>query len=495
MYTLNPRTRRRASFLDEVAPTSLARPTARPSYGPVAVLALATACATGTDETVANANPPTVSDDAGTDVSFMDADDGHDAWPDSGDASLEACVPTCGSRPCGPDGCGAQCQPGCASGASCTSEGACDGGCTATFALDLANVDLAAIALDQDGLVVAGKQAASGYVARVGACGGQLGGTTAVDTIGFTDNAITAVALTAEDILLAGRVVPTASGDPGDALLARVDQGMFVPTWTNTIDASEGADRLNATTMDATGGFWAAGAAGETEQPWLVRADPPFTNPCGSYMDGLDGPGAAFGVSIESSTGEVFVTGQDGVHGFVASFLASDCGVGLPCSDVPCAPKWTASFDIGETFTVGRSIVAQGSYVFVAGYADADPADPTDLVGFVVAISLATGNVAAEHTWDPTKEGDAYVGLVSDGQGSLYAYGTRGWDGSERYAGGTRTLVKLVAPTLEPAWRHDAQGQRAALGAVLDSSDGVYVVSLTDSGSRVERCTKAGLCP
>lgn len=406
------------------------------------------------------------------------------------ESSKDSCVATCFGRQCGSDGCGGICAPGCAQGTACLDDGTCEHGCVAAFSTGLIGPSLRSIALDSDGLLYAsGVESSDGVVRVLSACNGATQGEAPVKVDGALLTRPSSVAIAGDFLYVGGSLASLQNGDPGAGFAARISKTLLAASWSATFEGTQNHDELHFLSVDDTGAVWAGGTLDIlAPEAWLLRigAD-------GKYCT-FDCPGTSGSLWASYSapgSGVIYLAGEADGKAFVSRYASGSCWQTGSCADPSsCQPAWTATFDLAGRPASPRDLVVAGGYAYVAGEVGEHP----DKSGFVAAVSLSTGNVGAVYEYNPTSEYDTFLAIAADAESGLYVTGSVGWDG-DTFLGATRVTAKLVAPTLELAWKYESSSDLVGRDIAIDATDGVYFVADTPDGSRLVRCTKAGLCP
>lgn len=215
---------------------------------------------------------------------------------------------------------------------------------------------------------------------------------------------------------------------------------------------------------------------------------------------GIQGPigGAACGFPVFSGTtglgraavtggGKVFVVGQRGQDGVVARFSDQSCAAVSPCQ---CTPEQSVSIQMGPAATELRHATYANGKLFVVGYGS----DGTNSVSFLSRLDPNDLSTEATYQLDPSSIADAFLAVTVD-SGIAYVGGLKAWQGDASFATATGQMLAIPAgfgPGTQPLWVHEPPGGHVVWG--LSAQGGAVFASLSASDGVLMKCAAAG-CP
>jgi|GEM_PF-3865749 len=437
------------------------------------------------------------------------------------------CVPSCGGRVCGDDGCGGACGA-CAAPYACdiaTGSCACPGGtvacgsaccgggqscvagqcCASTWRRELAGLVLEGAGRDASGtLLVAGRQGVPdafvdgdrAYVTTLDACGNVTGQHSYIPAGATRANLVAVATRGAARTMSSPPVVVGFAGSGAgdiDGLFSALTTAPLGVSNSALLRTSSGDDLHWQATQTADGNLWVAGASNGSTCPSIALGAPGSTHYCSwNIFAECSANSAAFGIGI-GHDGLVWATGLNAGSAFIARYPSAGCAPTPGCACAPSAAPVQFALP-GHTLSTGRSLAAGPTSTYVAGYAFSSA---TDAAGFVAAVS-ADGSVTLSAPWNPSSQGDAFLGVtytVTPSGPTLYAAGLREWNGVGHTARAVGAIAAYDATTLALRWATTVPGAGSCWNIVVDDAGGLVVTCTGLTSSTVRRCLPTGFCP
>lgn len=379
----------------------------------------------------------------------------------SGTSGSGTCMPQCGGKQCGPDGCQGTCGQ-CGAQETCTPQGTCVSKCTTTWSVPLTFAP-SRLAVDGSTVFVAGKSAQGGVVSARTTCdGAELSAYTG----GGAGSSFVSVLATPTELFAVGSTNQ-------DGYVAVLGKSPVASTWEAPLFGSNGLDEVWELAKTPSGNYFLAGVAdagSANEAPWIVAGKNTSTY-CG--FPPFPGEVGVLRAAITDPSGRVFVGGRKASKALVARYADQDCTAGS-CG---CSPSVVANdLALGSAWTEIRALAYANGKIFAAGYATDGVMDSFSFLARYDAETLAH---EATYQLNGSQTGDAFLSLTVDA-GIVYAAGMRGWQGDLTFESATAQIVSISSnfgPGAQPIAIKEPPGAHVAWGIV--SSGGALYVPMT----------------